>query len=916
MSSRSPGPSSIAVVAILTDGDASMDNTLEAVAAQTYAAAEVRLVGAGSKAVADALSLGWDPDLRAMLGKLDTSVTHVWLLRAGSVPRPDALHALVFEANRVGAGVAGSKLLDVDNADRLVSVGLATDVFDVPYLGIDEDELDAGQYDVVRDVAALEGDSVLVRRDLFKGLGGPDAALAPQATAIDLSQRARAIGARVVVVPSSEVGVPPRKRVPLWREEAGRIRAMLKVYSPLTLLWAIPTRFLIGLLEAFLAPLAGRWTLFSWVRSWLWNLFKLPSTLTGRRAARSAALAGDAEIFRYQVRGSAALRALWGDLADSARARFPSEESGGVASLAQEVRRPAFGVGVAAFIFSLIATRSIWRGFPAGGLSLPLPDRGSDAIAAYAGGWNPAGFGTVEQLPPFVGFAGLWQRILFDDPNLAAGSLTLAAFVMGIWGTARLLRTWSIDSVPGILAGLMFMAGPAARTIAGSGDAANLVALAAVPWAMRVALAPWPESWAARLGRLLAAGWVSGLLANLSPELLLVPVGAVTTLALLDPRKSVSWLAAVTSLIGASIGLLMLRPWINGVDFTEYLRAGEAFWEPGLYLGGAAVVAVVASLVATPDSLWRVGLWGALMGSAGFLMARTASEGGGRHLEALGLAAVALGTAVVAGVLFDGLRRVREMTSVGRIAVPIGAVAAAVLVASSVLVLGPGRAGLPADELTDALRFTGASIDDESAARVLLVGPPESLPGTSRTIRGAGYRVISAPSPRIWEAELPEKGPADEALEEVLAGIVEGGGFRAGEQLAAFGIRWIIEMEATPLSSRFERQLDLIPLDGLRRTVFLVDSPNAVRAVTDQGVAWAQAGTGFAGPPADSVLVKEQAHPGWGSDSDPDDWAMTLSATSGEVQFSQDSSVRSQARLSLWIGLALAVGSLVMRRRR
>ena len=360
----------------------------------------------------------------------------------------------------------------------------------------------------------------------------------------------------------------------------------------------------------------------------------------------------------------------------------------------------------------------------------------------------------------------------------------------------------------------------------------------------------------------------------------------------------------------------MLRPWINGVDFTEYFRAGEAFWQPGAVLAIAALIALAAALVAAPGSLMRVGLWGGLIGSVGFTLARTASEGGGRHLGALGLAAVALGTSVVAGVVFDSLRRMPDLSALGRYILPVGAGAAALVVLSAALVLGPGRAGLPADELEDALRFTGASIDDESAARVLLVGPPESLPGTSRTVRGAGYRVISAPTPRLWEAELPVPGPADDALTEVLESIIDGGGFRAGQQLAEFGIRWIVEMDGTPLSSRFEQQLDLIPLDGLRRTVFLVDLPTAVRVSSSTGEAWGQQGTGFAGLPAATVVVKEQAHPGWGEDAELDDWAMTLDGSSGEVQFDAPDSSRNEARQSLFIGLALALGSLVLRRRR
>ena len=70
MSSRSPGPSSIAVVAILTDGEASIDHTLEAVASQNYTAAAVYLVGAGSKELADALGVSWQATVREMLDQV------------------------------------------------------------------------------------------------------------------------------------------------------------------------------------------------------------------------------------------------------------------------------------------------------------------------------------------------------------------------------------------------------------------------------------------------------------------------------------------------------------------------------------------------------------------------------------------------------------------------------------------------------------------------------------------------------------------------------------------------------------------------------------------------------------------------------------------------------------------------------
>ncbi len=107
-----------------------------------------------------------------ILDRLDDSIEFVWLIHGDTRPRPDALLALLREAGRHDASVAGSKVLIEGSSDRLDSVGEATDVFGEPYSGLDPEELDLEQYDVVREVAFVSPISMLVRRDLFSGLGG------------------------------------------------------------------------------------------------------------------------------------------------------------------------------------------------------------------------------------------------------------------------------------------------------------------------------------------------------------------------------------------------------------------------------------------------------------------------------------------------------------------------------------------------------------------------------------------------------------------------------------------------------------------------------------------------------------------------------------------------------------------------
>ena len=132
--------------------------------------------------------------------------------------------------------------------------------------------------------------------------------MAPGAAAIDFCQRARLRGGRVVVAPSSEVLYVAPDREPDWRERAGEIRAMLKVYSLVTLLWAIPLAFLAGLAESIISPFMGRWKLSGVLAAWGWNLMHLPSVIRSRLEVRRGRQVGDEELFRYQTGGSARLR--------------------------------------------------------------------------------------------------------------------------------------------------------------------------------------------------------------------------------------------------------------------------------------------------------------------------------------------------------------------------------------------------------------------------------------------------------------------------------------------------------------------------------------------------------------------------------------------------------------------------------
>lgn len=851
--------------------------------------------------------VGWIANIG---GAVDASgdASHLWILREGVEPRPDALRALTYEATRLDASVAGSKVLDLDEPERLLSVGFATDVFDSPYTGFEGDERDQGQYDVVRDVAAVGGQSVLLRLDLARGLGGPDRSMAAFAAATDFCQRARLRGARVVVVPSSEVLAPDDSaNLDRWRERGGRLRAMTKVYGPTTLLWTLPMAFLSGFAQSVLSLFLGRWRFFDWLRAWGWYVLKLPSTLGARSAARRGRVVGDAELFRYQVSGSVALKAIVKELSDRIRQRLPGEDRLSVEVIGSEIRRPAFVVGAVALLFVLIATRSIWTtGLPAVGYSLPFVESGASAVGAYSGGWNPAGLGSAEPLRPLIGFAGLIQTILIDNRRVAEFALLTGSWLLGIWGMVRLLRTWGMAAVAGTLAGVVYVAGPGAQAIAQQTNVAVVFALGLVPWVMRFSLAPIPISWLGRTARIAAVAAFAGIVAVLAPLALLIPPAVLIVWALVNVTDRAAWRAVGVSLVATVLAVPLLFPWLGAADLARYVGDGTAYWAIPTATAIVTGVAALATLLAAPQRLALVAGWGAITVTAGALVARSVGIDLGREVEGVGLALVTLGLALIIGPSMESITRTREVGGWRRLVAGVAVAASILLVAAAGATVVGGRAGLPGDQYREAFTFTAARPGDPTASRILAVGAPGDLPGEVRTIGGAAYRLVSAPIPESWETYLHDVRAGDEALAETLQLIIDGETKRAGELLAPFGIRWVVVIDAGILDpyadawrTAFVGQLDLVPLGGgLANTTFENEAELAVRTVSADGAAWTRDGTGYAGEPEFGIdlEVRENANARWGpGEWQQAGWANFVSASTGMAEFDPIGSRRTQA---------------------
>ena len=857
--------------------------------------------------------------LSEALDAVDGPVDYLWMLDSRTTARADALAALVDAAESLEASVVGSKVLDADHPDRLVSVGGPTDVFGFPSTGLESGEIDQEQFDVIRDVAFLEPASLLVRRDLAEGLGGLDHALPYLAFGFDICQRARVVGGRVVVTPGSEVfsRAGNGQRAHTWREQAGRLRVMLKTYSMLTLIWAMPTLLVAGLATWLYRLAKGSLSApLDWIRAWTWNLLYLPSTLQARRRAPTTSMDSDAELFRFQVRGSLEMRQIAAEL--GALLGAGSEEEG-----PEDGPEPAFWqrpdvittvLGVA---LVLLLTRSIIaEGLPATGYVLPLAESAWDALRSYAGGWHLGGLGSPEPMHPSVGATAALQLLLGNRAG-AAGLMTVGAVASGVAGMVALVRRLGLSRGARLAAGAVFVAGFPTLLLAGEGYWPGLLALGGLPWALTGVVAPAPGSGRGWIGRLARVGLATAASAAFVPLSVVVPAlfGVVWAVA---ARRAWPLLVGPA---GSVLALPVLLPWLSTRGVAEVVSAGTPFHpDPSWWFSVPLLAAGVAAAAAARSRPLVVVVAGALVGSIGFLVARASSYGAGQEATAAGLVATAAGAALVVAGALDAPASLGIDVSLLRTAPAYAAMVAAIIVGLTTLIAVPaGRMGLPEDRF-GALAFASGRAEAHGPDRVLLTGPSENLPGQHRTLPdGTPYRLISGvlDYPQAW---LPEARLGDSALEETLVELMGGDELRPGEQLAPFGIRWVAATGPSPLIGALGAQLDMRPLAGLvlggSGGVWENDVP-AYRAVTDQNVAWSREAPDYTGERVgSSVRIAENADHRWGPGAwEQDGWANRVPADAGVAAFGGVGSFRFQARAAAVVVILLAILSLVRARR-
>ncbi len=169
-----------------------------------FSAEEVAQLVPGARYVRSATNLGFAGGSNlGMRAALDAGADCVWFLNNDAQPEPEALRELV--AGAQGAAIAGAKIVRAAQPRRLDSIALSVDLGSGRILLLGHDEEDRGQYEGLREVAAVTGCAMLVSRAACEQLGGFDESYFAYLEDADLCLRARAAGLRVAAAPRARV---------------------------------------------------------------------------------------------------------------------------------------------------------------------------------------------------------------------------------------------------------------------------------------------------------------------------------------------------------------------------------------------------------------------------------------------------------------------------------------------------------------------------------------------------------------------------------------------------------------------------------------------------------------------------------------------------------------------------------------
>lgn len=597
---------------------------------------------------------GWDPVTRTWQDEAydmpelpyGEPVQWLWLLHDDSAPEPAALAELLRVAvgddehdGDVNGGaeaaehavIVGPKLRGWYDRKQLLETGVSIANSGRRWTGLDRREQDQGQHDQVRPVLSVSSAGMLVRRDVFRELGGFDRRLPLMRDDVDLCWRAHAAGHRVLVAPDAvlhhaEAAARERRTVdcagrssasPHRVDKAGAVYALL-TNARAALLPFVLLRILLGTLLRALAYLVGKAPRHAVdeITGLSGTLLRPGRIIAGRARRKKARRVDTRELRPLFPPPGATIRATFervagyfgggrGNGGTGSRSRQSSGSGSGTgavesgpggedadyleveqfARLKKLARRPAPALFAVLLIVSLVACRALFSsGALAGGALLPAPGDASELWGRYADQWHPLGTGGTQTAPPYLGVLAAIAAVFLGSTGLALTVLLvcsvplagLSAYVASRpLVTSRLLRAWGSVTYAFL---------PAVTGALAAGRLGTAVLAVLLPPIARAAVAAHGFTTAGRSRGSWRAVWAYALLLTLATAF--APVVWLFALVLgvggLVVHRADPVAAGLRFLAAVGTPLLVLAPW----SLTLLTSPSHLFDEAGLDIGG------------------------------------------------------------------------------------------------------------------------------------------------------------------------------------------------------------------------------------------------------------------------------------------------------------------------------------------
>jgi GT2 family glycosyltransferase len=860
-------PRVIAVV-VNHNGRAFLRDTFRGLAAQTRAIDDVLVVDTGSNdgSAEWARSRLGDDAVMAVRGQFGRAVMSalrdprtagmdwVWLLHDDSAPEPEALERLLAEAeSRPSASILGPKLVSWTAHDRLQEVGFAVDRTGRAVSPIEDDEIDQGQHDQVRDVFFVNTAGMLVRRGALLNVGGFDERMPAFRDDLDLCWRTHLTGGRVLVVPQARIrhfaAAASRSRRtrtvnhPRYLIERHTIAAMVKATSLRKLPLALLLSLVGGLVRAASLALTGRPAdALQVLWAWGWNVKELPVTVVQRRRLQRRRKVDDSALAALRAPGGQRLRALLRGMLEmvygaevGAHVAQQPDDSGEEqdmpstgASLVRVVAGHPVAFMVAGFtLLMAISLRSVLLAPAIASVGVGVfPATAQELLREFVASYHPGGLGSTASASPSLALLGGAAMVTFGKALIAEKLLLWLALPLAAATCTRALRVVVPQLWARALAGLLYATSPLAIGALAQGRIGELALLVLAPPALAQVVLAFREEqprepWRPALRFALLAAVAIAMCPPAAVAFALV-VAVAAVVAVLRGGA----LAVRRSLLlagGFVLALLLLLPWsgrlLTGAALRDLggplaapelldllqLRPGGGGL-PGPLVGPLYPALAVAALLFVPAAR----RWQAFWLLVGFLGAAVVAALQAKRVPpvvtdwpatmlVLGAVAWAAAAGLALASMGQGLLRLNLRFSVRR------------LLAGAVALLGAATALLVVGQLARGDWSPLEAVHSPALPATVTRGEARVLWLAGRPDHGVDFAVTGPAGRTLLDNGRP---PADaaRALGSVVTDIVEARTHRAGSMLKLFGIGYVVVRpgpEADRLADLVARQQDL-----------------------------------------------------------------------------------------------------------